>query len=314
MAKKPRWGKELTRLLEPVGVDDFLKNYWARRSLHLAGARDRFKPLFDKRRFWKALQTLDRQGLASRGLIRAHWGTVKPDDGSDDVFSRVDTPRAKKALARGASLCVNVISDGDPGLYAFAQAIKRQLGYPGTVRFNAYYSPHEGGLPVHFDARVAWVIQISGSKHWWCTREPSVDWPRTNADRLEDGSALYIDGQPGAKAWELARATRGDDFEEVLLEPGDCLILPAGTWHAAGAEKESLALTLCFDPVSPLAILYEELEQRLGADPKWRACEPMRSGGGAVLARHGRELIGAVERVAADAARLQKAWDELVES
>jgi len=314
MAKKARWGRELTQLLQPVSVDDFLSTYWAKRSLHLTGARDRFKALFDKRRFWKALETLDRQGLSSRGLIRAHWGTVKPDDGTDEPFSRVDTKRARKALARGASLCVNVISDGDAGLHAFAQAIKQQLGYPGLVRFNAYYSPHEGGLPVHFDARVAWVIQIAGSKNWWATREPSVDWPRTNADRLEDGSALYIDGQRESQPWELARPTTGDDFEEVLLEPGHCLILPAGTWHAAGAEKESLALTLCFDPVSPLAILYDELDQAVRADPKWRACDPMREGGGKVLARRGRELIKTVERVAGNAARLQKAWDELVSS
>lgn len=302
-------GKELRELLDPVTPAEFLSKYWAKRTLHLEGKRGRFAKLFDKRRFWKALDALDAQGPDSRGVIRAHWGRMKPDDGSAGPFTHVTAKHARAALKKGASLCVNVISDGDPGLFELCAAVKRQLGYPGLVRFNAYYSPHEGGLPVHFDARVAWVMQLSGSKKWWFTEEPVVDWPRANADRNDDGSADYVDGAR-PESWELARSTAMADFKHVVLEPGDCLIMPAGVWHLAEAERESLALTLCFDPVSPLAILYEQLDAGLRSSVQWRASEPMQSGA-KVLAERARELAKQLEQLAKDEKRLEAVWRAL---
>jgi hypothetical protein len=311
MAAKSGFGAELTRLLHPVKPAEFLSRYWAKETLHLEGKRSRFQSLFDKRRFWKALEALDSQGADSRGLIRAHWGRLPTDDGTPGPFSRVNTPRARAALKKGASLCVNVISDGDRGLYELAAAIKRQLGYPGLVRFNAYYSPHEGGLPVHFDARIAWVVQLSGSKHWWFTQKPVVDWPRDNADRNGDGTALYVDGR-GASGWEEARPSSPDDFTHVVLEPGDCLIMPAGVWHQAQADHESLALTLCFDPVTPLDILYTELSSDLRATEAWRACAPMQRGGGKLLVQRTRELARQLGALANDERRLEEVWSRLI--
>jgi ribosomal protein L16 Arg81 hydroxylase len=308
-----KWGKELAGLLDPIGPKEFLAKYWAKRTLHVKGERDRFQKLFDKRRFWKALDEIDRQGAESRSLIRAHWGKQGADDGSGRRFTNESAVRAREVLKKGASLCINVISDGDRGLYDFCAAVKRQLGYPGLVRFNAYYSPHEGGLPVHFDARIAWVVQLSGTKKWWFTDEPAVDWPRQNADRNDDGSATYLDGSSG-EAWEQARATTNADFRHVVLEPGDCLIMPAGVWHLAEANKESLALTLCFDPVSPLAILYEQLDADLRSSQAWRACDPLQAGGGKLLARRTRELAKQIDRLAKDEKRLEQVWSALINS
>lgn len=59
-----------------------------------------------------------------------------------------------------------------------------------------------------------------------------------------------------------------------MLEPGDFLYLPAGTWHNAKAIGGSLALNLAFRPVGFFAILSRMLEAAFLDRPAWRGSPP----------------------------------------
>jgi ribosomal protein L16 Arg81 hydroxylase len=308
-AKKGARGDELKKLLMPMAPRTFLSRYWGREAVHIRGRADKFKGFFDKGAFWRALEAIDAQGSQSGALVRAHWNDRDRPQDVSLPFTRVNAPQAKAALERGATLCVNVISAGDPTLRAFIAAIKQQLGWPGMARFNAYWSPAGRGLGMHFDARIACTLQIAGKKTWWFTPKAVVPWPRGNADRLDDGGAHYTDTWAGAESWEQPGPSA--DFEKVTLEPGDVFVVPAGAWHAAAAEGESLALNLAMDAVSPLTILAEALYEDLRPDTDWRVAPPL--GGARFLRERAKVLQKALKRLEADEKRLAKLWKQRVE-
>jgi ribosomal protein L16 Arg81 hydroxylase len=302
---------ELKRLLAPLAPKAFVEQHFAKQAVHIRGRPSKFKGLFDEKAFWRALEAITAQGPQSRGLIRAHYDDRDRPPDVPEPFVRVDADGARRAIERRATLCVNSISEGDEKLKAFAAAVKRQLHWPGMARFNAYWSPDGRGLGMHFDARIACTLQIAGKKTWYFTRTPAVAWPRSNADRLDDGGADYLDPWAGHEAWEIARPTPPQDFEQVTLQPGDVFVLPAGCWHACAAAGESLALNLAMDAVTPLTLLCEALDAQLRSDEGWRVAPPT-ADGGRFLGQRAKALRKALDRI--DARLLAQAWKARVES
>src|SRR5207244_9094757 len=115
--------------------------------------------------------------------------------------------------------------------------------------------------------------QISGKKRWRYSRAPAVPFPTHNVVG-ENRIFSYVRGDPMPRPWEDFAPPDEREFEEVVLEPGDVLCLPAGTWHAAKAIDHSLALNLAFNPVPVWSILHDALEARLAELPGWRQSPP----------------------------------------
>jgi hypothetical protein len=227
-------------------------------------------------------------------------------------------------LRKGATLCVNQMELRVPQLARFIGAIKRQLGYMGKVSFNSYLSPPHTGFNWHFDARVATTLQIEGTKRWRYSNRTAVEWPRANGVLRSDRTGRYADPRAGVEPWERIPPFDERDTSEALLEPGDLLVLPAGTWHdACGGSDGSLALNLSFTPVPYTNLLGNLLDAMLRADPGWRGPAPAlpRSGGapGEVdpqsLETIAKQLARAAETLrslSADGAPLVRAWASAV--
>ena len=277
-------GDEINYLLDPITPEAFVREHWARRPLFVKGYAEKFASLFDGAAFDRAVRASEQPSVASGPFsIRASFSRgAEPGQprGRQRTFdiSRHQVPWMYEA---GATICVDWISEGDPRLRELAHAIKMQLGYPGFVRFNAYRSPDGCGFNTHFDARIATTLQIEGSKVWTYSRKPAVDWPVQNAFRMADGSTRYPEQDFSvtsrfreANEWENGVAMAPSDFEDVLLEPGDLLVLPAGTWHSAKAEGHSLALNLTFEPMNFADLLREMLKKEFETSSAWRAVPP----------------------------------------
>jgi ribosomal protein L16 Arg81 hydroxylase len=330
-------GDELAALLAPMSPQTFVNEHWGKKPLFVKGFAEKFKGFFDSAAFFRAASTPQTGGgsPATSAHLRASFDkkTAPPARGGGVAGEPVHTtqsfpitPEQMGALHEaGATLCMTEIDTRIPRLAYFAAAIKRQLGHPGLVAFNAYLSAPGAGLNWHFDGRIASTLQIEGSKRWRFSKRVALEWPRGNGVTMSDGSARY-DANVARAPWEQLAPLDKGAVTEVVLEPGDFLCLPAGTWHdASGGATGSLALNLAFNPIPYTHVVGELLDALLASDPGWRCARPLlpKAGGlpGEVdpraLEAIGKQLQNAADAlrgIAADSAALTTLWSSLVQS
>jgi ribosomal protein L16 Arg81 hydroxylase len=58
--------------------------------------------------------------------------------------------------------------------------------------------------------------------------------------------------------------------EEVILEPGSCLFVPRGTWHATRADESSVSINITLGQPTWLDLLLTALRTRLVQIEPWR--------------------------------------------
>jgi hypothetical protein len=323
-------GDELRNLLAPIEPAEFVREYWAQKSLFVKGFAGKYRELFDAETF---SQVLAMPGPVPVDFLRASFDRKTPSGASaeanapDELRSsafRATPEQAVPLYDAGATLCVSQIESRVPRLVPFAAAIKRQLGYPGTVSFNAYLSPPGSGYNWHFDGRIASTLQIEGTKTWRFSRHPAIAWPRANGSLRGDGTVRYADAQVVARPGERLVGFDPADVDEVLLEPGDLLVLPAGVWHeACGGSGGSLALNLSFSPVSYTQVVHGLLDALLLPDAAWRGPAPLAPGEApgtfddASIAAIGAQLARAAEALGAlrgDSPEVVRVWSTMVQS
>ncbi len=321
-------GGELRALLFPVSPEAFVHEHWGRKPLFVKGFGRKYEGFFDRAAFDRALAAPGPEGFLQASYDKK---TAAPALGASGPLADVAAPaiavrpdQAQALYADGATLCASQMELRAPALARFAAAIKRQLGYIGKVGFNAYLSPPGVGFNWHFDARIASTLQIEGTKRWRFSNTPAVAWPRANGVLRTDGSGRYSEARAGMEAWERLAPFDAEDTNDVLLEPGDLLVLPAGTWHdACGGAEGSLALNLSFTPIAYTALLGNLLDATLRADPGWRAPVPLlpRDGGapGEVdpraleeIAKQLTKAADTLRALAADSAPLVRMWASAV--
>ncbi len=323
-------GDELRALLAPVTPELFVHEHWAKKALFVKGFPTKYKGLFDRDRF---IQAVAQGGSSAPDFLRASFdkkGDRTPGRGRDatpDVGSiafNASPEQAVPLFKAGATLCATQMEARVPALASFVTAIKRQLGYPGRVTFNAYLSPPGAGFNWHFDGRIASTMQIEGTKRWRFSNRPAVAWPRGNGALRPDGTGYYVDGGGETGPSDRIQPLDLADTTEVVLEPGDLLILPAGAWHdACGGEGGSLALNLSFTPLSYTVLVRELIDAALGPDAEWRGPMPLlplvSAPTGAVDARGLRAVAEQLGKAAAllaslsaDDARVVGVWSSFV--
>jgi ribosomal protein L16 Arg81 hydroxylase len=209
----------LSEILDPVSVEQFVEEYFEKRPLYVPGRAEKFDSFFRTQDFKENLDRVTEIRAVFPLLRQAHIGIA-------------DIPDMLKA---GASICVTGMDEAHETLEHMVSAVTARLHYSGKVSVRSYLSPTGSGFDMHFDARVASTLQISGRKRWWYKVDPKTRFPRKNSPHTE-----YL-SEAGFEPPERS------DMETVLLSPGDFLCIPAGTWHCAKAEEDSLALNLAFE-------------------------------------------------------------------
>lgn len=147
-------------------------------------------------------------------------------------------------------------------------------------------------------------------------------FPVDNAFVDDGGSVRYNHRTPSSlRPWELVEGPAELDVEEVVLEPGDVLCLPGGTWHAAKAIGYSLALNLAFTPLPFGQILQAVLAHAVQDRVEWRRGLPVAPGADGMpgevrdyAAARLREAGAILEGLAGDPSLLEPAWRDLVEA
>ena len=286
---------ELIDLILRPATHEQLAEAWGRSPVLVRGWRGKFDGLLGEGEFTAALAT-----------GRPRVATLHPADPAEPLTAAHTAPVApsdvEAELAAGRTVCVSDLSAASPRLSELADAFVERLGWHGAARFNAFLSPPGSGADLHVDARVTISLQVQGSKRWWYGDHPAVAWPRSNAQLLPDGTPVWMYPWCGSEPWEALDPVDRSELTEVVLEPGDLLCLPAGTWHAARAVERSFALNLSVSPADPARFLALMLDRELQGEPLWRG------GLHCLDAARGREVA---ELLARAATVLQRSADEL---
>ena len=254
-------GRELQELLSPVSCEEFANSYFARRSLNVEGQPNKFDHIFNWERLAQALAR--GENIADKRYNISASFTGGEDSATTRRMMEAHHNQVVDLLNAGATICITNIHMADPFLARWAQAIRTQLNFTGTVGVNCYISPDGSGLPMHYDKRVATTLQIAGKKRWKFSVETAKAWPDTNE--------VYQEGQEGKY---VGRLPVDMEFREVELNPGDLLCLPAGAWHSARGIGFSLALNLYFSPRNFIDQIIPILQNFAASNEHWRGGPP----------------------------------------
>ncbi|MDQ3964532.1 MAG: cupin domain-containing protein [Actinomycetota bacterium] len=262
----------LDELFAPVSPKEFVETYWGRRALYVKGPAGKFAGLFDSRRFDAAIREAFDDPYADRFRLAALVETSSERPLTLSFMRPITPDEVEGSMREGMTICVNDIGAGDAKLRTFARTIRKEMSYAGSVHVNCYRSPSRSGAPFHIDSRMTTTLQIEGRKRWRYGAEPAVPWPPSNAQVRRDGSPEWL--VPVADDWAHLERPDGNALQEVVLEPGDLLCLPAGTWHETEAIGGSLALNLSFGPLSFATIVGSILDMGMGDRVEWRGGVP----------------------------------------
>jgi hypothetical protein len=261
----------LDDLLQDASRAEFLNNIWGIRPYRFRLPPEAVSSVFDRDRFVRMMargqESLARDPTTTPGFHARASFERGPDSQPGRERILISPAEWKEYFDKGASICVTLPEYFDDALARFVARLKMDLAYPGAVRAAIYYSPTGRGFSTHFDARVATSFQVLGRKRWRYAAEPVTVWPRENGE--------YKDYDSPLRALDPWKRIERSDFQETLLEPGDGLMLPAGTWHEAQAhEGESLAVNIAFQPVGWFRLIAHALESQLTAHGRWRGLTP----------------------------------------
>lgn len=303
-------GRELDDVLHPVTPRQFVDKYWTREPLYIKGSPRKFAELFSVPAFHAAARAAGALHVEFKGGLRLR----KPQPEDIDVY-----------LKQSATVCLTDIGHTNERIQAVVDAIKRQLQFCGVLDVRAYLSSDGCGYDTHTDARIATTLQISGKKCWRFARYAAVDFPLRSIVSGPDGYRVHRFEHDGPlRRWEHFEQPDEASFSEVILEPGDLLCLPAGTWHSAKAIGHSLAINLAFNAMPCDEFFMSALRERLLAIPAWRGPIPPpldRQADGTVpehvatfFAARLREMQECIAALAPDGSELAHAWRERIYS
>ena len=233
-------------LVAPLTEQDFLSLLRERKLTHVRGADpERFKSLLD----WEGLLGRIEHGEYPRGLgdfrIVRESKTVHPEHwlvrSKADNTNKVDVARLESLLAEGHSLVVTPIQPYVPALATLCANIAARLREQVKVGVIVTLGT-AGAFKLHYDPEDLIIVQVEGRKRWRiygpAVANPVIGMPKP---------------PPPPESAPI--------FDEVL-EAGDLLLLPAGTWHhCENGPDRSLHLGIFCIPTTGLHVVKSLLSQ-----------------------------------------------------
>jgi hypothetical protein len=254
--------KIFENVIAPISVDDFFSSYWGTNFCHVKGFEDKFAELLP----WTELNSIlrhhripfPRLRLCKKGNpIPASAYSVEREAGSETLQRRrraLETPPVHarnlyEQLQQGATMTLDAVDELYNPVSDLCESFEKLFNE--RVQANAWVGCEEvPAVSPHWDDHDVFVLQVSGEKRW---RIYGVTRPYP----------LYRDVDANTECPK-------EIVWEGILQPGDLLYLPRGTWHSATAMGEP-TLHLAVGVYSETAIdLMGWLQDHLRNNPAFR--------------------------------------------
>ncbi len=208
-----------TALISPLGFEDFFREHWERKPLHLSRG--------DAHYYDNVLTNADLESIISSADLRypavqlAKNGSYLPPEaytrnikhGTESFIGVPDLQQVQSEYRSGATVVLPALQRTWTPLRRLCAALEDQFSHP--VHANAYLTPGDSpGFTPHYDTHEVFVLQIAGTKRWRVFRPPQL---------------LPHRSQPFAPIG----FTLPPPLLTLDLRPGDLLYLPRGFVHAA---------------------------------------------------------------------------------
>jgi bifunctional lysine-specific demethylase and histidyl-hydroxylase NO66 len=246
----------LAWLLQPLAVEAFLNEIWAKTHYHVKRHRPGY---FDS--LLPALSAVEnllesfRTEASKVRLIREH------DKESSDNYrladGSLDLVGVRGAYADGYTIVLEDVEQYMRAIASLSNAIEVELNF--ATKVNAYVTPPKSqGFVTHYDGHDVLILQIQGSKTW----------------HLYEGADVPPHQLRREKKWVAEGLPSPTD---LCLEVGDVLYLPRGLIHAAEATSEpSVHLTVGIHAPTALTFAAAALNALSFSDDRLNARLPPR--------------------------------------
>lgn len=250
-------------LLHPVDPDEFLRDYYGKKPLHIPGPADKFEAIFswEKLNELLALSTLWTERsfeLARQGRMLRPEEYCSPGANREGVRGMRPNPAmVHKHLREGATLALDFVDLLTPELRSVAQTLEATLG--AQVCASVFCSWQETqGYASHFDTQNVFACHFAGTKIW----------------RLYDGRLPHAADFPGGNRdsypQEQHERMKGKVQQKIVMSPGDLLYIPHGLYHEALSSSEA-SLHISFGSMHLTAHDFlQALMKDLPRDPNFR--------------------------------------------
>ncbi|HXW70297.1 MAG TPA: cupin domain-containing protein [Methylocella sp.] len=213
---------DLNTLLAPCCSEDFFKEYWESKPLHLSRRAPHY---YDSVLANEALETIiSSADLRYPAIQLARSGSYLPPEAytknikhGGEFFNGVpDLARIQAEYRSGATVVLPALQRIWPPLKELCVALENEFSH--AIHANAYLTPGDSsGFTPHYDAHEVFVLQIEGRKRWRVFEAP-LKLPHWSQPFTPSG---YVLPKP---------------LLEIELQPGDLLYLPRGFVHAAATS------------------------------------------------------------------------------
>ncbi|HXU69385.1 MAG TPA: cupin domain-containing protein [Polyangia bacterium] len=241
-------------LIAPTSVEAFLRDHWDRRALFAkADAATR-----DARLAALGLSPATLRAVAARAPAGSVWASYNDERGRP-VSTIIDGAAVDYYRHARQTIFVRNLQALHAPTQLFVAAIQSAIGYPAKVDAVSFWSPPSTGFGFHFDCKNALTLQLAGKKRWRHQRAAAITAPPVEPFRQ-------------AHPWAQMAPLDENELVESVLEPGDVLFLPAGTWHsvAAADDEESLSIAIGFVPRPMHQLVTGWLDDQLKKLDPWR--------------------------------------------
>ncbi len=207
----------IDELLQPIGLERFLAEYFHRLPLALSGAVTHQLPLITWSKFVSILRSPDVDWMAAQS------GSQR------SVPRQADRETLETLIGEGCTVLVRHAERHDEMLRNLASDFG--LTFRAPVDLHVYATPPKHyGFSWHYDPEDVFLLQVNGEKEFALRKNTVHPWPV--------GEAIPVDMQYEREVMPLMRAR---------LRAGDLLYVPCGYWHrgmAASGDETAVSISI----------------------------------------------------------------------